>query len=269
MDESFWDANGDWISALITLAIAIAIAFLVDRFVIHYAVRHARRVSDLSVSRAATTRLRLVRRLLVVVIIGIGVALALSQFNKFDRLATGLLASSALLGLVVGFAARAVLANPIAGLMLAITQPIRIGDTITIAEETGRVDDLTLSHTFIDTGDGRMMVVPNEELATTVLFNSSTGDRSAPATASVWTPPDADLRLARRALDGLELSSITIAEVTPEGVRIEVQGRRDPTRTVMAGEEAALRESAHHALRAAGVYSTDRDGSGDHGASAA
>src|SRR5262245_14184888 len=88
MDESFWDANGDWISALITLAIALAIAFLVDRFVIHYALRHARRVSDLTVSRAATTRLRLVRRLLVVVIIGIGFALALSQFNKFDRLAT-------------------------------------------------------------------------------------------------------------------------------------------------------------------------------------
>jgi small-conductance mechanosensitive channel len=257
MDETFWEANGDWISAAITLAVAFAVAFLVDRFVIHHALLHARRVSEVTVSRAAATRLRLVRRLVFVVIVGIGLALALSQFHRLDRLATGLLASSAVVGLVVGFAARAVLANPVAGIMLAVTQPIRIGDTITIDEETGQVDDLTLSHTYIDTGDGRLMVVPNEQLATRLLFNRSTGDRTAPARATVWLPSDANLGKARRALRELELSSISVAEITAEGVRVEVQGKRDPTRTVMTGEEAALRESAHEALREAGVLASE------------
>ncbi len=253
MDQSFWEQNGDWISAAITMAIAFAIAFLIDRFVIQHAVTHARRVSDLTVSRAAATRLRVIRRLVFVAIILVGAAIALSQFNRLDRLATGLLASSAVIGLIIGFAARAVLANPVAGIMLAITQPIRIGDTITIEEETGQVDDLTLSHTYIDTGDGRLMVVPNEQVATSVLFNRSTGDRAAPAMASVWLPSEANLGRARRALTNLELSEISVAEITPEGVRLELQGKRDPTRTVMTGEEAALRERAHELLREAGL----------------
>ena len=81
------------------------------------------------------TRLRLVRRLVFVAILVIGAALALSQFTKFERLATGILASSAVLGLVIGFAARQTLANMVAGILLAITQPIRIGDTVTIEDE--------------------------------------------------------------------------------------------------------------------------------------
>ena len=48
--------------------------------------------------------------------------------------------------------------------MIAITQPIRIGDTVTIEGETGRVDDLTLSYTYLDPGDGRLVVVPNEKV---------------------------------------------------------------------------------------------------------
>ena len=148
MDESFWQQHGDLISALITMAVAIAIAFVVDRLVLARTGRVAGRVTDVRVSRAAQTRLRLVRRLVFVVILLIGAALALSNFDKIQRLATGILASSAVLGLVIGFAARQTIANMVAGILIAITQPIRIGDTVTIEGETGRVDDLTLSYTY-------------------------------------------------------------------------------------------------------------------------
>ena len=151
-------------------------------------------------SRAAQTRLRLVRRLVFVAILLIGAALALSNFAKIQRLATGFLASSAVLGLVIGFAARQTIANMVAGILIAITQPIRIGDTVTIEDETGRVDDITLSYTYLDTGDGRLVVVPNDKVTSGVLFNHSTGDRTAPATVSVWVPPGADLEHARRVL---------------------------------------------------------------------
>src|SRR5687768_3295406 len=113
------------------MAVAVLAAFAVDRYVITHAGRYAARVgTDVTVSRAAATRLRLIRRLIFVVILVIGAALALSQFTKLEKLATGILASSAVLGLVLGLAARQVLANPLAGIMLAVTQPIRIGDTI-------------------------------------------------------------------------------------------------------------------------------------------
>jgi small conductance mechanosensitive channel len=154
---------------------------------------------------------------------------------------------------VVGFAARQTLANLVAGILIASTQPIRIGDTVTIGEDTGRVDDLTLSYTYIDPGDGRLMVVPNERVVTSVVFNHSTGDRTAPATVSVWVPPAADLERARGVLMPVGAAEVIVAEMTPQGVRIELRGPRDRERTQVGDEEAQLRESAYEALRKAGL----------------
>ena len=253
MEETFWEANGDWISAVISLMVAFVIAFTIDRFVIGRAGRVAGQLGEGTVSRATQTRLRLIRRLVFAVILLIGAAIALSQFDKLNKLATGILASSAVLGIVLGLAARQVLANPLAGILLAVTQPIRIGDTVTIGEETGRVDDLTLSHTFVDTGDGRLVIFPNEIVITSVVINRSTGDQTAPAAASVWVPLDADLERAREALDPLELSAVEVAEVTPDGVRLDVHGPRRAGGTRASGEEAALRERSLRALRDAGL----------------
>lgn len=253
MEKTFWESNGDWVTALLTVLVAFAIAFAIDRLVIGRAGRLTSRLGDKGVSRASQTRLRVVRRLVFVTIVLIGLALALSQFTKLNKLATGLLASSAVLGLILGIAARQVLANPLAGIVLAVSQPIRIGDRVTIGEETGRVDDLTLSYTFIDTGDGRLVIVPNEQVVGGVVVNHSTGDHGAPSVASLWVPPGTDLAAARAALEPLEPSAVDVAEMTTEGVRIDVHGPRRFAATRQAGEEAALRERAHRALREAGL----------------
>src|SRR5215211_5277467 len=235
------------------MGVAIVIAFAIDRLVIVRGGRVASKVSDTTLSRGAQTRLRLIRRLVFVLILLIGAALALSNFAKVQRLAAGILASSAVLGLVIGFAARQPIANMVSGILLAITQPIRVGDTVTIAENTGRVDDLTLSYTYIDTGDGRLLVVPNEQVVSGPVFNHSTGDRTAPATVSVWLPPAASLEEARRVLKPAGAVEIDVAEITPEGVRLELKGARDRERTQVGDEESDLRGHAHQALRAAGL----------------
>ena len=176
MEETFWEANGDWISAAITLLITFAVAFVVDRLVIGRATRVASRVSETTVSRAAKTRLRMIRRLVFAAIIIVGLGIALSQFDNLNKLANAVLASSAVIGIVLGFAAQKILANPLAGILLAISQPIRIGDKVTIEDETGRVDDLTLSYTYIDPGDGSSVVVPNQLLVEGIVHNHSTGE---------------------------------------------------------------------------------------------
>ncbi len=257
---SFWQQHGDEISAGVTLILTVAAAFAVDRWVIAHGGRVAARVGvpELAASRAARTRLRVIRRLVFVVILVIGGALALGQFTRLDKLATGILASSAVLGLVIGFAARQTLANMVAGILIAITQPIRIGDTVTLEETTGRVDDLTLTYTYLDTGDGRLMVVPNERVVTSVLFNHSTGDRTAPATVSVWLPPAADLGRALEVVRGAGAVEAQVAEIAPDGVRLELKGPRDRERTQVGNEEAALRERAHEALRSAGLLEAGR-----------
>jgi small-conductance mechanosensitive channel len=252
-EQSFWQDHGDEVSAAITIAVTILIAFLVDRLVIGRGVRAAERFGESGVSRAAHTRLRVVRRLVFVSILVIGIAVALSQFDQIKRLATAILASSAVLGLVVGLAARQTLGNMIAGIMLAISQPIRIGDRVTFDETTGRVADITLSSTYIDPGDGRMVVVPNESIVSGTVFNHSTGDRSAPITVSAWVPTFADLDRAEAALKGIGADSVHIAEWTHEGVRLEVKVAADRDRTRVGDEEAALRERTQRALQHAGV----------------
>jgi small-conductance mechanosensitive channel len=121
----------DWIAAGAYLVGAFILAEIVDRALSRRGRTLGAAVGAGELSPVATTRLRLVRRLIFVSIVLIGLALAAAQFPSVKQLATGILASSAVVGLVVGFAARQTLANGIAGILLAITQPIRIGDLVT------------------------------------------------------------------------------------------------------------------------------------------
>jgi small conductance mechanosensitive channel len=131
------------------------------------------------VSRSTKTRLRFLRRLLLLAIFLVLAALALSQFTELKRLATGILASTAVLGLIIGFAAQHTIANMVAGVQLAVSQPFRIGDRITFDDNDGRVTDITLSYTYIDPGDGSSIVVPNQLLVEGVVHNHSTDDTQA------------------------------------------------------------------------------------------
>jgi small-conductance mechanosensitive channel len=131
------------------------------------------------VSRSTKTRLRILRRLAFLVVFVIVAMLALSQFTELHRLAAGVLASTALVVAVVGFAAQRTLANMIAGIQIAVSQPIRIGDRVSFEEREGRVTDITLSYTYIDPGDGSSVVVPNQLLVEGIVHNHSTADTVA------------------------------------------------------------------------------------------
>lgn len=130
-------------------------------------------------SRSTRTRLRILRRLLFAAIIVVLAALALSQFTELKRLATGILASTAVIGLVVGFAAQHTIGNMVAGVQIAVSQPIRIGDRISFEETNGRVTDITLSYTYVDPGDGSAVVIPNQLLVEGIVHNLSTEDTQA------------------------------------------------------------------------------------------
>jgi small-conductance mechanosensitive channel len=123
--------------------------------------------------------LRFLRRLLLLAIFLVVAALALSQFTELKRLATGILASTAVLGLIVGFAAQHTIANMVAGVQLAVSQPFRIGDKIGFEETEGRVTDITLSYTYVDPGDGSAVVIPNQLLVEGIVHNLSTADTQA------------------------------------------------------------------------------------------
>lgn len=131
------------------------------------------------VSRSTRTRLRFLRRLLVLVVFIVLAALALAQFTELKRLATGILASTAVLAAIVGFAAQHTIGNMVAGVQLAVSQPIKIGDRVAFEDVSGRVTDITLSYTYVDPGDGTSVVIPNQMLVEGIVHNLSTEDTQA------------------------------------------------------------------------------------------
>lgn len=131
------------------------------------------------VSRSTKTRLRFLRRLVILIVFLVLLAIALSQFTELKRLATGILASTAVLAAIVGFAAQHTIGNMVAGVQLAVSQPIKIGDRIRFEEVDGRVIDITLSYTYVDPGDGTAVVIPNQMLVDGIIHNLSTEDTQA------------------------------------------------------------------------------------------
>jgi small-conductance mechanosensitive channel len=255
MDESFWDSHGDEIQAAIAIIVAIAIAIVIDRFLIGRAVRATEQMETSQFSREARTRLRLIRRLVFVGIVLIGVVVALSQFAEARRFAAVLLGSTAVIAAIVGFAGQTVIANFVSGVLMAITQPIRIGDRVTIGDEvTGRVSDIALTYTRLDPGDGSALIVPNAKVTTEVVANRSVAAR-APITVTAWIATDADLEAARKAVQGAGGTSFTVLELGVDGTRIEAKAAVDPGRD-REGQEAELRERLHSALRSAGALKT-------------
>jgi small-conductance mechanosensitive channel len=107
--------------------------------------------------------------------------------------AAGLLASSALVGLVIGLAAQRPLANFIAGIVIAFTQPLRIGDLVTVDDVEGVVEEIGLTYTFIKTPDNSRFVIPNEKLASDTILNSTIVTREKLAEVTVQVPLDKDL----------------------------------------------------------------------------
>ena len=238
------------ITAIVTVVAAFVIAEIVD----HTLARRGAKLTE-GLSPVANTRLRLVRRLIFAAILLIGIMLALSQFEDIKRIATGLLASSAVLGLVLGFAARQTLANAIAGILLAITQPIRIGDLVTFEDETGTVEDVRLSYTFIRKGDGTRLIVPNERLAQSPVENHTIVDPRVRVEVDVWLPPSADAGRALKALGGEADVDVNVTEIDKEGVKLTVGTWADSAadRSAVA---ARVRASSLETLRGEGLAFT-------------
>lgn len=207
--DSLIDENADVIRAAVIFVLALAVAKLVDFFAARSVKRLARRLGRDELSLSAVTRLRLVRRLIFALIVAVGLGVAFWQIDALRPLANTLLASSAVIGIVVGFASRGPLANAMAGLMLATVQPFRIGDVIEWNGNRGRVEDITFTYTFVRLPGGHRLVVPNETIAASPLENFTIAGTAVDADASVWvTPPHANraLALLRDKLEGMPVN---------------------------------------------------------------
>ncbi|WP_282262451.1 mechanosensitive ion channel family protein [Stenotrophomonas sp. PS02301] len=121
---------------------------------------HPMEVADNLEARRIQTQTRVLSRVLMGAIILVGVSLILLTFPMVRQIGTALLASAGIIGLVAGIAAKPVFGNLIAGLQIALTQPIRLDDVVIVEGEWGRVEEINSSYVVVRIWDARRMVVP-------------------------------------------------------------------------------------------------------------
>ena len=116
--------------------------------------------ADNLLARKHVTQVRVLRRVVDTLLIIVTVAAALMTFEPVRQYGVSLFASAGVAGIIAGLAARPVLSNLIAGIQLAVTQPIRIEDAVVIENESGRIEEITSTYVVVRLWDMRRMIVP-------------------------------------------------------------------------------------------------------------
>jgi small-conductance mechanosensitive channel len=230
---------------LIVVAVVLLVTTVVARVI-------DRRIARRDLPPEAITRYRVVRRSVTTALFFVGLLSALLVIPQVRAVAGGLLASSAVLGIVVGFASQRTLGNFVAGLLIAFTQPLRLGDEVELEGTRGTVEEIGLIYTFVRTDNDERLVIPNEKLASDTIRNATIRSREKVAEVKVQVPLSVDLpavvdRLSR-ATDG-EVFIGDLADRASVVIRARAVNEDEAERI-----ERDLRLRAHAALRAEGVY---------------
>jgi small-conductance mechanosensitive channel len=159
------------------------------------------RIGRSELAPGVATRYRVLRRSIVSTICFVGVLSALLVIPQVRAVAGGLLASGAVLGLVLGFAAQRTIGNFIAGLLIAFAQPLRLGDEVEVGGTHGVVEEIGLTYTWVRTRNDDRLVIPNEKLVSDTIRNSTIRSPRTLAEVTVRVPLSANLRSIVAALE--------------------------------------------------------------------
>jgi small-conductance mechanosensitive channel len=250
-----------WIIVAVVVAIALVVAKLADRAI----------TRRLELPPEALTRYRVFRRTVVAAIVALGVLSALLLIPGVRTVAGGVLASSAVVGLVIGFAARSTLANFVAGVLIAFTQPFRLGDRVEVggtaagSVAAGVVEEIGLTYTVIRAEDGDRLFVPNEKLASDTIRNATLAGSEYLAEVTIPVPLATDLdRVLAILVEEAEAAPEAMSDKTPVAtvsdfnaesslalLKVRAWARDSAAAGSLAG---AIRRAAHRRLRAEGIY---------------
>ncbi len=172
-----------------------AVRFLIGRARKRVEARAAR-LPHGSVS-TAETRFDMLRRISNAGIYFLAVMFILFLIPQVRAIGTTLLATAGLMGIVAGLAAQATLSNLIAGVAIAFSQPIRLGDAVIYENDWGWIEEITLMHTVIRTWDNRRLVVPNSVLNSTVIQNWTLKEEWLLAVVVLYADYTCDVDLVR------------------------------------------------------------------------
>lgn len=197
-------------------------------------------VEDNLLARKHVTQIRVLKRAAQILIVVVTAAVALTTFTSIREYGVSLLASAGAAGIVLGFAAKPVLANLIAGIQLAVTQPIRIDDAVVVEGEWGWIEEITATYVVIRLWDWRRLVVPLAYFMENPFQNWTRETAHIIGTVFLYVDYTAPVEAIRGKVEELARSSrhwdgqVVNVQVTDAGqetmeVRVLVSGRNSPT----------------------------------------
>ena len=200
----FTDALVSSARSIMWVLFTIALTWLGARTVDYIAERtFVKRVDTLNdehsdLQRQRRTLLSLGRRMLTAFVVFVGFGIMLSQFANLASLGTTLLTSAGIAGVVIGIAARPVLTNLVAGMQVALSQPVRIGDTVIIDGSWSCVEDLGYTYATMRTWDERRLLVPMHKLITEQIENWDHTNRQKASLVYIYVDYHADIAAMRK-----------------------------------------------------------------------
>src|ERR671937_2445275 len=222
------------ILAAVWLAVIVGAQLVLRFFYARYEKKLERKDRRLAARRR--TMFTVLSRSVIVALVLIGGWSVLSVFPATSTAAGAFLASSAALALILGLALTTPLGNLGSGILLALTQPVRLGDRITVdmdrgQEHTGVVEGIALTYTTLVTDEGRKIFVPNLAMVRNVVVNHSRGDRRK--IVSIRLPVDIEgslddacriaVEAAHEAADDVELD-VNVTDINEQTVWLEIEG---------------------------------------------
>jgi small-conductance mechanosensitive channel len=138
---------------------------------------------DNNQARRMFTKIKFVKRMVVILVVTIGVSILLLSFESVRQYGVGILTSAGIVSVIIGFAAQKSLANLMAGIQIAFTQPIKIDDVVIVEGEWGRIEEINLTYVVVNIWDLRRIVLPITYFIETPFQNWTRNDSALIGTA--------------------------------------------------------------------------------------
>ena len=193
------------------IAFILTLGWLASGVLDMWSVMHLRRynvaVEDNLLARKHLTQTRILQRVAKVILFVVTVGLALMTLSGFRQWGVSLLASAGVVGIIAGLALQPVLTNLLAGIQIALTQPIRIDDAVIVENEWGNVEEITSTYVVVRLWDWRRMVLPLSYFITKPFQNWTRENARLIGTAMFYVDYEAPIDRLREAFEGIVKAS--------------------------------------------------------------
>ncbi len=183
---------------LLTIILILIVARVVSRLVKSAINKHLRNIADSQESRDYdnTTRLRFFKNGVNFIIVMTAILLITYTIPSLRALAVTLFAGAGIFAAVIAFASQKAFSNIVSGIFIVWFKPFRVGDIVVVGTHFGTVEDITLRHTVIKGLENKRIIIPNSNISSDVIVNSTIEDPTIQRFVEVWVSYDSDLKKA-------------------------------------------------------------------------